>query len=345
MKKQQYAIGKPAENSGLVSVIIPVYNAAKYLDMSLKSLLNQTYSYWEAVLVNDGSVDNSLEILRCYAAEDKRFKVIDKENGGVASARNAGLEAAEGDYIAFLDPDDMLYPQFLDILIKSLIKNDAEMAWCKIQRCRENATLDFCGTYENYSAVKVKNPLELFILHRKPRIQISSCAKLYKREILKNVRFNRDFKILAEDYCFSINVFKNVENAVCVFEALLAYRQNDSSLTHRKISNQAVDDHILLINVLMRQLKDVLSRRLRLRLGRRLSKTVFQYCCVFPYFEGSDYKDYWEKYSEKCRKLQKDGLFYANKLPLFYRFLCYLFLHKKWGALQTILKMYKVVRK
>lgn len=98
----------------LVSVIIPIYNVEKYLPECLDSLLAQTYPHWQAICVNDGSKDNSLQILQQYAAKDKRFSIINQENQGLSMARNNGLKQAKGEYVYFLDSDDCLHPQCLE---------------------------------------------------------------------------------------------------------------------------------------------------------------------------------------------------------------------------------------
>lgn len=100
-----------------VSIIIPIYNAEKYLGRCLDSLLSQTFCDWEALCVNDGSTDSSKEIILDYAAKDARFRLIDKPNGGVADARNAGLDVADGEYLMFVDPDDFIHPQTLEIAV------------------------------------------------------------------------------------------------------------------------------------------------------------------------------------------------------------------------------------
>lgn len=98
-----------------ISIIIPVYNVEKYLRRCLDSVLNQTFSDWEAICVNDGSPDKSAEILEEYAARDSRFKIVTKKNGGLSDARNAGMNVADGDFILFLDSDDFIHPQTLEI--------------------------------------------------------------------------------------------------------------------------------------------------------------------------------------------------------------------------------------
>ena len=98
-----------------ISIIIPVYNVEKYLRRCLDSVLNQTFTDWQAICVNDGSPDNSADILAEYAARDSRFVVVTKENGGLSDARNAGMPYASGDYIMYLDSDDFIHPQTMEI--------------------------------------------------------------------------------------------------------------------------------------------------------------------------------------------------------------------------------------
>ena len=98
-----------------ISVIIPIYNVEKYLRRCLDSVKNQTFQDWEAICVNDGSPDNSATILEEYASHDARFKIVNKENGGLSDARNAGMAVATGEYILYLDSDDFIHPQTMEI--------------------------------------------------------------------------------------------------------------------------------------------------------------------------------------------------------------------------------------
>lgn len=102
----------------LITVIVPVYNVAKYLEKCVKSIQDQTYKSLEIILVDDGSTDSSGAICDKYATEDSRIRVIHKPNGGLSSARNAGLDAATGDYVGFIDSDDYIAPDFYESLLK-----------------------------------------------------------------------------------------------------------------------------------------------------------------------------------------------------------------------------------
>ena len=113
------------ENS-LISVIVPVYNAEKYLDKCVNSIINQKYTNLEIILVDDGSKDNSLDLCKKYAEKDNRIKVIHKENGGLSSARNVGLAVARGEYIMFCDPDDLYLPNSCKVMLNEIIKTHAD---------------------------------------------------------------------------------------------------------------------------------------------------------------------------------------------------------------------------
>lgn len=108
------------EKSPLISVIVPVYKVEKYLPACLDSLLAQTYRNFELIVVNDGSPDSCWQIMQRYAAQDARVRIFNKENGGVSSARNFGLDVARGEYIGFVDSDDLVLPQYLEWLYDAL---------------------------------------------------------------------------------------------------------------------------------------------------------------------------------------------------------------------------------
>ena len=121
-----------------ISVIIPVYNMGPWLRDCLESVLAQTFTSFECILVDDGSTDDSPQICDHYAKKDDRFRVIHKANGGLSSARNAGLDDAAGEYIAFVDSDDVILPDYLKILYEALHQNDADMSICGVEDVTES---------------------------------------------------------------------------------------------------------------------------------------------------------------------------------------------------------------
>ena len=112
----------------MISVIVPIYGVEKFLPNCIDSILKQTYTDLEIILVDDGSKDNCPAICDEYAKKDNRIKVIHKENGGLSSARNAGLKIAFGQYVSFIDADDFISPNFYEILLENLLKNNADIS-------------------------------------------------------------------------------------------------------------------------------------------------------------------------------------------------------------------------
>ncbi len=173
----------------MISIIIPVFNVEEYLPRCLDSVLNQTYSDLEIILVNDGSTDNSGEICDRYAENDSRIKVIHKENGGVSSARNTGLDMATGEFIGFVDGDDVLDLKMYEVLISNARKYNCDISCCQL------ATIDIDGTkkayYDNESAIFEKDYLikNYFFDEFVKDTMYSQCNKIFKKDIIENLRY------------------------------------------------------------------------------------------------------------------------------------------------------------
>lgn len=168
-----------ADNSGkpVISVIVPVYKVEKYLPNTLDSIFWQNFKNWECILVDDGSPDNCGEICEDFARKDSRFKVIHKENGGLSSARNAGLKIARGDYIAFIDSDDWVEPDYLGKLLQ-LIK-------------REKADVAQCGFYKEYEGFTHKKPL---VKEEKSLSELETARELLEDSSVPNYMWNKLFR-------------------------------------------------------------------------------------------------------------------------------------------------------
>ena len=220
---------------GLISVIIPVYNAEKYLRKCLDSVLNQTYKNLEIIAVNDGSTDNSLQILNDYALKYGNILVVDKENGGVCSARNVGIEKARGEYLTFLDSDDFFIDTALEVLYDNLIKNQADIASGLL--CANASELKFD---ENYPIEIWENTLLLEKCLLDNRFTYSSCAKLFRADFLKDVRFVEGKKIHEDSYfvfCLSLKQPKFVACDVYIYN----YSINENSASHANFSEKYFD--------------------------------------------------------------------------------------------------------
>jgi len=167
----------------LISIIVPIYNVEKYLDRCLWSLRRQTYSSLEIILVNDGSPDDSYKIMNTHGLEDERIKIITKENGGLSSARNAGINASCGDYIAFIDSDDWIEHDMFEKLFESIQYHQSDIAVCDVRTEYEDGTfkasLKQAPDYPDCIDVSIhKDAFMAF--------DCFACNKLFKSELFRN---------------------------------------------------------------------------------------------------------------------------------------------------------------
>lgn len=170
----------------LISIIIPVYKVEKYLEKCIKSVLNQTYSNLQIILVDDGSPDNCGEICDKYANIDKRIEVIHKKNGGLSDARNVGLKAATGEYIGFVDSDDYVSKDMFQTLYNTLINTNSDVSICNFYTVvgGKNIVKNLDNGIEIYSKIDI---LKEILLDKK--IQSYAWNKLYKKELFKNIEY------------------------------------------------------------------------------------------------------------------------------------------------------------
>ncbi len=172
----------------MISIITPVYNAEKYLEQTVECILSQSYTDIELVLVNDGSSDSSGELCDALAKKDSRIKVVHKKNGGVASARNAGLDAASGEYIGWVDSDDLVHPDMYSIMMKAAIEYNADIVQCSHTRDRgemedcDTSALEGMQVLDNVGGLK-----RMYTSHYTNSLSLWS--KIYRREVFDGVRF------------------------------------------------------------------------------------------------------------------------------------------------------------
>lgn len=222
-----------------ISIIIPIYKVEQYLYRCIESVVNQTYQNLEIILVDDGSPDNCPKMCDDWAEKDKRIKVIHKENGGVSSARNLGLEKATGDYIAFVDSDDILDKEMIQKLYSSVVENNSDLSMCKYSLIYEKDNrIIIVDEFNLIKAEKEKIFEYLFKSERKnkkgiirtPSIMGSVCRILYKKTILKGLKFEK-LKI-CEDLNFLIDLLKLNPKISIVNEYLYYYFQRETSSSH-----------------------------------------------------------------------------------------------------------------
>lgn len=171
------------KNSGLVSVIIPVYNTESYLRDCLESVLEQTYRNIEIIVVNDGSTDSSDKIINKYALKDGRIRKINKENGGLSSARNVAIDISTGEYIVFLDSDDCLEKTFIEELVGKIESYNLDFI-----SCRENIN-GMAKTFKGNVSIYERDEAVFRYFKGDLSVPESCCLKMYKSELFSKIRF------------------------------------------------------------------------------------------------------------------------------------------------------------
>lgn len=214
--------------SFLVSVIIPVYNLEKYIENCLNSIIGQTYRNIEIICVDDGSTDLSAEIVKRIASTDDRIKYFRQENSGVSAARNHALEKANGEYIMFVDGDDYLHPQAVDIFVGCAAKTKADVVCSDYKRTKK--TDEVFKPIEKTDCAEADFS-EIFLAKRGLQLGETVWGKLIKRELCADIRFNEDLHY-SEDTLFTVEVFKNV-SSVCMLNHELYYylARSDSAVS------------------------------------------------------------------------------------------------------------------
>ncbi|MDU1700948.1 MAG: glycosyltransferase family 2 protein, partial [Streptococcus mitis] len=215
------------EKGELISIIVPIYNVENYLRQCLDSIMSQTYQNFECLLINDGSPDNSADICREYVEKDSRFKYFEKENGGVSSARNLGIERSGGAYITFIDSDDLVESDYLEVLYKVLKDEAADISVLTYKQFDMAGNCYYVHSYQRGYEKRVfvhdEFISELPLLERYDRSFGYSTGKLVSRNMLGNVRFN-EVTTLSEDMEFWYKVYLFSYKVVYVNRDAYIYR-------------------------------------------------------------------------------------------------------------------------
>ncbi len=229
----------------MISIIIPVYNVSQYLDECLKSVSAQTYTDWECILIDDGSTDNSGDICDRWCVKDPRFRVIHQANAGVSAARNKGIDLAQGDYITFIDSDDWVDDDYLDLLHASLHTSHADLCIVGLEQHKANGNVIQFSPMENISFRIAEESSDSFVDLAKKYLLFGPVSKLYSKRILSknNIRFNKTISY-GEDLVFNFQYLEKVNTISCNKSTPYHYRiYVDSSLSKKIRVNQFVIDY------------------------------------------------------------------------------------------------------
>ena len=248
----------------MISIILPAYNAEKYLNESISSVLEQDYSDYELILVDDGSTDSTGRIIDDFSAQSKKIIPIHKTNGGLSDARNAGLDIAQGEYVFFIDADDVVSPNTLTTLLRAIKDTGADAALAPFRKFKGNPPLKWNNS-EIKTVVTGRDAVEGALYQT--LIDHGAWGKLYKMSLWKDVRFRKG--ILYEDLDVFYRVWLKAAKIAILDSPLYGYRQHSESIlhtfNHRRIDVLDVTDR------LVRWIKGNQPSLLRAAYDRRMS--------------------------------------------------------------------------
>ena len=222
----------------LISVVIPCYNVEKFLDDCFAVIKAQTYKNIEVIFVNDGSKDNTLSKIKTFCETDERYKYVDQKNRGLSGARNAGVEAANGKYVYFMDSDDLIHPEILNVLHRNITLENFDCAVCGVKLVKEEFSIKKIKSKLKKRHLKIFNDREGFISqYLSTRIlNLGVWNKLYKMEILKQIEnfpnvFDEEIK-MSEDVLFSVKYLSLCKKICFTKTNMYFYRQRKNSIMH-----------------------------------------------------------------------------------------------------------------
>ena len=218
----------------MVSIIVPAYNAERWLPAAVRSVLAQTEQDWELVLVDDGSTDATPGLCDGYVASDARIRVEHTPNAGVSAARNRGLKLCRGQWILFLDADDVMHPDMLRIMLDAAIRHKAEMVSCATYQFhtlrQESEWLDAPVRTPVKERILTSEDAILEAYYQTSQLNVSVWAKLYSRSVWHSQRF---YDGRYEDLEIAGKLMESANRIVCVDAPLYGYRQNPDSFLHK----------------------------------------------------------------------------------------------------------------
>lgn len=308
----------------LISVIVPVYNAEKFLSECIDSILSQTHSNLEIILVNDGSSDTSGEICDEYAKRDSRIKVIHQQNGGVCVARNKGLDIAEGEFVFFMDSDDY-FPdsETLEVLYRDAVSNNADMAVGRMRAGHDKGVLN--------DSVEIWTGKQGLIkgLEDTPALY-GCCSKLFKTELIKDIRFVEGRKAHEDGY-FEFLALIKLPRITVRNRFTYVYRNNPASASHASFSDKYFD--ILYFEELKRK---IVSERFPELIDKAYNKLVKAHITMLHLFCSTKDKKYDKDIRKSIQVVRKYGKYFIPVLPGEKKF----FLIVKYGGYPLFRRLY-----
>ena len=222
----------------LISVIVPVYNVRPYLEKCFDSIARQSYQNLEIILVDDGSTDGSGELCEDLSKRDGRVRVIHKKNGGLGSARNAGIDAARGAILSFVDSDDWIEPGMYETLSGIMCRENAQIIACGIKKVSETGEVSYYQDNLKERSVYTREEA-LLELPKNERLSNSMCNKLFRRETIQGLHINE--QIYYEDNPFTPQCIARAERIAYTAEPFYCYFERTGSISRKKFSEREFD--------------------------------------------------------------------------------------------------------
>jgi glycosyltransferase involved in cell wall biosynthesis len=270
-------------NSPKISVIIPIYNDELYLSDALKSIKQQTFTNFECICVNDGSTDKSEEIIDDFVKSDDRFSKINQENGGVSAARNTGLNAAVGEYVFFMDHDDLIPDYALKVLFDGAQKFNADIARGRMTMIAEDFNLEELTKIKK-SAGKPRyfdNPLTDFYKHirREYRFWAYVWQCLFKRDAIEGVRFVEGLRAGGEDNLFMFEAVSKIKNFIQIDDITACHRYSKTSVTLNGFNPSLINMFEIIVPYIYKNyaLAENIDKRLLRWVYRKESYAVYRF--------------------------------------------------------------------
>lgn len=318
-----------------ISIIIPVYQVEAFLAYCLDSILAQTFNDYEIICVNDGSTDKSSEILAHYAQKDHRIIILNQTNMGLSAARNAGVAKAKGKYILFVDSDDTIHPQLLEITHHMMIKHDADLV------CFQFNKTDFHNlplkSFDKLSVNHLKcivstSPFSFYKKKGKFSLLLNVWSKLYKKSLIQDCQFDPALRAY-EDVPYCVKLMGKQPKTVFLAEPLYYYTFNEGSITHKPVTVKHIEAYHRGLNEICEYYKKIPNKSAWHHIIHKVFPTIFKHQLNYILRANDDDKTpLWTAFANELKELSAKGCvcLRGNRLD---RYLTYKKLIKKDGKI------------
>lgn len=303
-----------------ISIVIPVYNSDKYIEKCIKSITSQTFNNYEVIIIDDGSTDNSLSVIKKNI--NNKFKIISQKNSGAGMARNVGINMATGKYITFMDSDDFFLDKYcLEKISRVLLKEDCDVAVYKMVRYYEKKNKFLFENDITTNDMQFKNVYDyLYFTIENSRLSVSQCDKIVKLDIIKKYKIFFEKMSMLEDIDWSLKLYEKIKTIKIINEPVYVYRQNINGSVSSFYNEKKIEDCISFIS---RWCKKCKSENFKYK-SLYLNYISYQYTIMMAALSKKNCsKEYLNKLKENKWLLKYDLNFKVKKVNSLYKLLGY----------------------